>query len=109
MRRPGQPCELAPVYVLMASDEASYISGATVALRQAHPSPADKASAYVDRTLLRLIMPRYFFPCRSGCESIPDDAGVDLSDNDAARFSALQIINSMLKDERSDWRGWVMV
>ena len=26
--RPGQPAELAPVYVLLASDEASYISGA---------------------------------------------------------------------------------
>jgi len=28
--RPGQPAELAPVYVLLASDEASYISGARV-------------------------------------------------------------------------------
>ena len=28
MRRPAQPRELAPVYVLLASDEASYISGA---------------------------------------------------------------------------------
>ena len=26
--RPGQPVEVAPVYVLLASDEASYISGA---------------------------------------------------------------------------------
>ena len=25
--RPGQPVELAPVYVLLASDEASYITG----------------------------------------------------------------------------------
>jgi NAD(P)-dependent dehydrogenase (short-subunit alcohol dehydrogenase family) len=25
--RPGQPIELAPVYVLLASDEASYITG----------------------------------------------------------------------------------
>jgi NAD(P)-dependent dehydrogenase (short-subunit alcohol dehydrogenase family) len=28
--RPGQPVELAPVYVLLASDEASYISGARI-------------------------------------------------------------------------------
>jgi NAD(P)-dependent dehydrogenase (short-subunit alcohol dehydrogenase family) len=28
--RPGQPAEVAPVYVLLASDEASYISGACV-------------------------------------------------------------------------------
>jgi NAD(P)-dependent dehydrogenase (short-subunit alcohol dehydrogenase family) len=28
--RPGQPAELAPVYVLLASDEASYISGARI-------------------------------------------------------------------------------
>jgi len=30
MGRPGQPVELSPVYVLLASDEASYISGATI-------------------------------------------------------------------------------
>ena len=30
--RAGQPAELAPVYVLLASDEASYISGARIAL-----------------------------------------------------------------------------
>ena len=30
--RAGQPAELAPVYVLLASDEASYISGARVAV-----------------------------------------------------------------------------
>ncbi|MET0660223.1 MAG: SDR family oxidoreductase, partial [Steroidobacteraceae bacterium] len=28
MKRPAQPCELAPVYVLLASNEASYVSGA---------------------------------------------------------------------------------
>jgi NAD(P)-dependent dehydrogenase (short-subunit alcohol dehydrogenase family) len=32
MKRAGQPAELAPVYVLLASDEASYVSGATVAV-----------------------------------------------------------------------------
>ena len=32
MQRPGQPKECAPVYVLLASDEGSYISGATVAV-----------------------------------------------------------------------------
>jgi NAD(P)-dependent dehydrogenase (short-subunit alcohol dehydrogenase family) len=30
--RPGQPAELAPVYVLLASDEASYVSGARIAV-----------------------------------------------------------------------------
>ena len=30
--RPGQPVELAPAYVLLASDEASYISGAIIAV-----------------------------------------------------------------------------
>lgn len=30
MGRPGQPVEVAPVYVFLASDEASYISGATI-------------------------------------------------------------------------------
>jgi NAD(P)-dependent dehydrogenase (short-subunit alcohol dehydrogenase family) len=37
MRRPGQPAELAPVYVLLASDEASYVSGATVAVTGGKP------------------------------------------------------------------------
>jgi NAD(P)-dependent dehydrogenase (short-subunit alcohol dehydrogenase family) len=30
MKRPGQPAEVAPLYVLLASDEASYISGARI-------------------------------------------------------------------------------
>ncbi len=37
LKRPGQPRELAPVYVLLASDEASYISGATVAVTGGKP------------------------------------------------------------------------
>jgi NAD(P)-dependent dehydrogenase (short-subunit alcohol dehydrogenase family) len=35
--RPAQPRELAPVYVLLASDEASYVSGATVAVTGGKP------------------------------------------------------------------------
>jgi NAD(P)-dependent dehydrogenase (short-subunit alcohol dehydrogenase family) len=27
MKRPGQPCEVAPSYVFLASEEASYITG----------------------------------------------------------------------------------
>jgi NAD(P)-dependent dehydrogenase (short-subunit alcohol dehydrogenase family) len=30
LQRPGQPVELAPIYVMLASDEASYISGAII-------------------------------------------------------------------------------
>ena len=37
MKRPGQPAEVAPVYVLLASDEASYVSGATVAVTGGTP------------------------------------------------------------------------
>ncbi|MCU1670035.1 MAG: short-chain dehydrogenase/reductase [Blastococcus sp.] len=37
MGRPGQPAELAPVYVLLASDEASYISGARIAVTGGKP------------------------------------------------------------------------
>jgi NAD(P)-dependent dehydrogenase (short-subunit alcohol dehydrogenase family) len=37
MGRPGQPAELAPVYVLLASDEGSYVSGATVAVTGGKP------------------------------------------------------------------------
>jgi NAD(P)-dependent dehydrogenase (short-subunit alcohol dehydrogenase family) len=35
--RPGQPKELAPVYVLLASDEASYISGAVIPVTGGKP------------------------------------------------------------------------
>jgi NAD(P)-dependent dehydrogenase (short-subunit alcohol dehydrogenase family) len=37
LKRPGQPAELAPVYVLLASDEGSYISGARVAVTGGRP------------------------------------------------------------------------
>lgn len=37
MGRPGQPAELAPVYVLLASDDASYVSGARVAVTGGKP------------------------------------------------------------------------
>lgn len=35
--RPGQPAELAPVYVMLASDEASYVSGAMIAVTGGQP------------------------------------------------------------------------
>jgi len=35
--RPGQPAELAPVYVLLASDDASYMSGARIAVTGGRP------------------------------------------------------------------------
>lgn len=37
MKRPAQPCELAPAYVMLASDESSYVSGATVAVTGGKP------------------------------------------------------------------------
>ncbi|MFL5743943.1 MAG: SDR family oxidoreductase, partial [Niastella sp.] len=37
-KRAGQPAELAPVYVLLASDEASYMSGATVQVTGGMPT-----------------------------------------------------------------------
>lgn len=37
MGRPGRPAELAPVYVMLASDEASYVSGATIAVTGGRP------------------------------------------------------------------------
>jgi NAD(P)-dependent dehydrogenase (short-subunit alcohol dehydrogenase family) len=36
-QRPAQPAELAPVYVMLASDEASYVSGATIAVTGGQP------------------------------------------------------------------------
>ena len=37
MKRPGQPVELAPVYVMLASDEASYVSGTMVGVTGGKP------------------------------------------------------------------------
>ena len=37
MKRPGQPKEVAPAYVLLAADEGSYISGATIAITGGKP------------------------------------------------------------------------
>lgn len=37
MKRPAQPCELAPAYVMLASDESSYVSGATIAVTGGKP------------------------------------------------------------------------
>ncbi len=37
MARPGQPKECAPVYVMLASEEASYVSGATVGITGGKP------------------------------------------------------------------------
>jgi len=37
LKRAGQPAELAPAFVLLASDEASYISGATLAVTGGKP------------------------------------------------------------------------
>ncbi|WOD15778.1 SDR family oxidoreductase [Paraburkholderia kirstenboschensis] len=37
MKRPGQPAEVAPAFVMLASDEASYISGATIAVTGGSP------------------------------------------------------------------------
>jgi NAD(P)-dependent dehydrogenase (short-subunit alcohol dehydrogenase family) len=37
LERPAQPAELAPVYVLLASDEASYVSGARIAVTGGKP------------------------------------------------------------------------
>ncbi|HEX8415967.1 MAG TPA: SDR family oxidoreductase [Methylobacterium sp.] len=37
MKRPAQPCELAPVYVMLAGPESSYVSGATIAVTGGKP------------------------------------------------------------------------
>ncbi|WP_159618320.1 SDR family oxidoreductase [Arthrobacter zhaoguopingii] len=37
MQRAGQPAELAPVYVMLASDESSYVSGARIAVTGGQP------------------------------------------------------------------------
>ncbi|MFG2004176.1 SDR family oxidoreductase [Spirillospora sp. NPDC048911] len=37
LKRPGQPAEVAPVYVLLAGDESSYVSGARIAVTGGKP------------------------------------------------------------------------
>jgi len=44
LNRPGQPAEVAPVYVVLASDEASYVSGARIAVTGGSPSCSRSAA-----------------------------------------------------------------
>jgi NAD(P)-dependent dehydrogenase (short-subunit alcohol dehydrogenase family) len=37
IKRPAQPCELAPVYVMLASDEVSYVSGTMIGVTGGKP------------------------------------------------------------------------
>jgi NAD(P)-dependent dehydrogenase (short-subunit alcohol dehydrogenase family) len=37
LQRKGQPAELAPIYVMLASDESSYVSGARIAVTGGRP------------------------------------------------------------------------
>jgi NAD(P)-dependent dehydrogenase (short-subunit alcohol dehydrogenase family) len=37
MKRAGQPAEMAPLYVMLASNESSYVSGATIAATGGKP------------------------------------------------------------------------
>jgi hypothetical protein len=37
MKRPGQPAELAPAYVFLASQESSYVTGETIAVTGGTP------------------------------------------------------------------------
>ena len=53
-------------------------------------------------------MPRYFFHCRSADETIPDDAGAELTDTETARISARNMVARMVKRGTSDWTGWVL-
>ncbi len=46
LARPGQPAELAPVYVLLASDEGSYISGARIGVTGALGTTCRATTAY---------------------------------------------------------------
>lgn len=39
LKRPGQPAECAPVYVLLASNESSYITGETYGVTGGNPLP----------------------------------------------------------------------
>ena len=39
MKRPGQPAELAPVYVLLASQESSYVTGEVYGVTGGNPCP----------------------------------------------------------------------
>jgi NAD(P)-dependent dehydrogenase (short-subunit alcohol dehydrogenase family) len=39
LKRPGQPAELAPIYVLLASQESSYVTGEVYGVTGGNPLP----------------------------------------------------------------------
>ena len=74
MKRPGQPAELAPAYVMLASDEASYVSGATVAVTGGMPVIGARARGELHvRVAQTLHRGAHFFQTRP----LPEKAGAD--------------------------------
>jgi hypothetical protein len=68
MQRPGQPKEVAPVYVMRAADDTSYVSGATVAVTGGKPilEPVDIDTDKIEEAVMAQLLSSRPAPCPKG-------------------------------------------
>jgi hypothetical protein len=57
-------------------------------------------------------MPRYFFNLTNGIRTVADADGVELTDEEAMRFEAMEMVADLRKESQitcTNWSGWRVV
>jgi hypothetical protein len=57
-------------------------------------------------------VPRYFFNLTNAIRTVVDADGVELADEEAMRFEAMEMIADLLRESQitsTDWSGWRVV
>ena len=57
-------------------------------------------------------MPRYFFNLTNAIRTVVDADGVELADEEAMRFEAMEMVADLHKESQitcTDWSGWRVV
>jgi len=57
-------------------------------------------------------VPRYFFNLSNGVRTVIDTDGVELADEGAMRFEAMEMIADLRKESQitcTDWSGWWVI